>query len=575
MTSGFLLFTLLTIHIHLAVVAFVPTVIRNASYRQKKADEFTIHSDGEGMAGATFNKHILGDVLRALQPRYLAQVKESISGNLKSPATLDLDPLLIYIDSISDNALPSWEDLEKLLKSQQIPAEKSFRDRLKMGSEHSALAKIRKFSPSDNTFATFYKDAASWCPYCQKVWIALEEKQISYKVVVVDMNCYAGSSKPSDFLKVQPSGSLPCVVFNDGTKEFAIGESNDILAAIDEMKPTPKGNYLIPKENSEEMDYMKFLCDDGRKSLERRLFSEWMLYLTGKRKPVEYKERYEAMLYEVDSVLAKSPGNFFMGKDISMADIKFIPFIERQAATLLYFKGFQLRNESKWPNIVKWLREMEKRPSYGATKSDVYTHSRALPPQIGGECTFSPDNEFITTKNSVDAYCLPTSVKPDFEDLSWREPGWETEGKLHRREAAERILHNRENILKFASRAAGKPGFPVAAATLADPMAFGNDSARVAIDVFLRYTIHGLLQTGSRNKIGTSEDSLNEAAKALVRGGDGTALVIVDCLDYLRQRVGVPRDMSYPAAQQLRAELLHISTTIESESKALESSQVR
>jgi len=27
-----------------------------------------------------------------------------------------------------------------------------------------------------------YKDAASWCPYCQKVWILLEMKQIPYLV---------------------------------------------------------------------------------------------------------------------------------------------------------------------------------------------------------------------------------------------------------------------------------------------------------------------------------------------------------------------------------------------------------
>ena len=95
------------------------------------------------------------------------------------------------------------------------------------------------------------------------------------------------------------------------------------------------------------MDHMQFLCDDGRNSLGRRLYSEWMWCLTCKRKPVEYRERYEAVLDEVNSVLAKSSGNFFMGKHISMADIKFIPFIERQTATLYYFKGFRLRNESK------------------------------------------------------------------------------------------------------------------------------------------------------------------------------------------------------------------------------------
>ena len=29
---------------------------------------------------------------------------------------------------------------------------------------------------------TLYRDTAGWCPYCQKVWLLLEEKQIPYKV---------------------------------------------------------------------------------------------------------------------------------------------------------------------------------------------------------------------------------------------------------------------------------------------------------------------------------------------------------------------------------------------------------
>lgn len=539
----------------------------NRSYRRIKADELVVYLDGEGMAGATFNKHILGDVLRALQPRYLSQVKESISGNLKGPMTLDVEPLLGYIENSNGNTPLSWEDLEQLLNSQQSSAEKSFRDRLGQGLEHSSLATHRKFGPSDNISVTFYKDAASWCPYCQKVWIALEEKKIPYKVVKVDMNCYAGSSKPSMFLRIQPSGSLPCAVFDDATNEFVIGESDDILAAIDNLKPSPKGKNLLPDEESEEMEYMQFLCDDGRNSLERRLYSEWMWYLTGKRRPVEYRERFEAMLDEVDSVLAKSSGLFFMGKDISMADIKFIPFLERQAATLLYFKGFQVRNELKWPNIVKWLQEMEKRPSYQATKSDIYTHSRALPPQISAGCTFSPDDEFIAMKNAVDAYCLTTSESPDMEAMLWREPGWTRGNKTYRREAAERIMHNREHIVKFASRAAGKPGLP-AAAPLADPRSEANDVAQVAIDIFLRFTVYRLLQKDVRSMSVTSD--LSEAAKALAEGSEETALAIVNCLDYLRQRIGVPRDMSYPAAQELRADLLHISTVLQSESRALE-----
>ena len=539
-----------------------------------------LYLDGEGMAGKTFNKHLLGDILRALQPSYLSQMKKSINGNLRGPQTLNIESLLEFVDG--DSPPPSWEDLEKQLTSQQNANEKMFRERLGQGLEHSPLATKRVFSkdPKDEEpWVTFYRDSASWCPYCQKVWIALEEKQIPYQVVKVDMNCYAGGSKPSDFLQIQPSGSLPCAVIHKkslGTLDgdIAIAQSDDILAAIDELEASSKNvPSLLPKD-TEGIDYMKFLCDDGRNSLERRLYAEWMWYLTGKRKPVEYRERFEAILDEVDTVLSNSPGPFFMGgKDISMADIKFIPFVERQAASLLYFKGFHLRNKSKWPNIVQWLEAMETRPSYRVTKSDAYTHSRSLPPQLGSGCTFYEG--CAEMRDAVDAYILPSNEMPSSESMQWRESGWEgyyKDAKMAKREAAERIIFNHDKICKFAARGAGTPGLPAAAAELADPKAEYNELAQRSVDVFLRYAI-GLLLAGydirAQNGI---KRSLSIARGALGEGGETSIQATIDSLDYLRQRIGVPRDMSYPAAQEFRQVLLELSTFIMEESR-LESKQ--
>jgi glutathione S-transferase len=49
----------------------------------------------------------------------------------------------------------------------------------------------------------------------------------------------------------------------------------------------------------------------------------------------------------VDDALARVGGSgpyFLGGAGPSMVDLMFVPFMERQAASLLYWKGFKIRN---------------------------------------------------------------------------------------------------------------------------------------------------------------------------------------------------------------------------------------
>ena len=59
------------------------------------------------------------------------------------------------------------------------------------------------------TLSTCY-DVLAWCPYCEKVWLYLEEKQIPYRIVKVPLRCYG--DKPRSFLQLNPSGGLPVAV---------------------------------------------------------------------------------------------------------------------------------------------------------------------------------------------------------------------------------------------------------------------------------------------------------------------------------------------------------------------------
>ena len=81
-----------------------------------------------------------------------------------------------------------WDSLEAMLREQQTDEERAFRSDLAAGrGVLSPMASLRLFDAPDGyePRVTLYRDGSSWCPYCQKVWMQLEEKRIPYKVVRV------------------------------------------------------------------------------------------------------------------------------------------------------------------------------------------------------------------------------------------------------------------------------------------------------------------------------------------------------------------------------------------------------
>lgn len=62
----------------------------------------------------------------------------------------------------------------------------------------SPLSLKRTFGKSEPIRVKLYRDHAAWCPYCHKVWLQLEEKQIPYTIEKINMRCYG--DKPASFL---------------------------------------------------------------------------------------------------------------------------------------------------------------------------------------------------------------------------------------------------------------------------------------------------------------------------------------------------------------------------------------
>merc|ERR1719433_282262 len=74
---------------------------------------------------------------------------------------------------------------------------------------------------------TFIKDHHAWCPYCQKVWLWLEERRVPYRVKKVTMFCYG--EKEAWYKKICPAGMLPALELDNRL----ITESDVILLNLE------------------------------------------------------------------------------------------------------------------------------------------------------------------------------------------------------------------------------------------------------------------------------------------------------------------------------------------------------
>ena len=194
-------------------------------------------------------------------------------------------------------------------------------------SNHRADIRLFDAPEGFDPEVTLYRDTAGWCPYCEKVWVQLEEKRIPYKVIKVPMRCYG--DKPASFMRINPSGGIPVATIKGRT----LTESNDIMFALE--REFPANNPLIPPE--EDVNG-RALCNDLLK-LERKVFACWFNWLTTRSFPRlnnQEKSIMHSLLVEVDTALARSGGPYFLGAELSIVDVMFTPFLERMAASLPY-----------------------------------------------------------------------------------------------------------------------------------------------------------------------------------------------------------------------------------------------
>ena len=364
----------------------------------------------------------------------------------------------------------SWADLE---------ARTDFAIDTVNGSTN-AQATLRLFGQSESDLrVTLYRDNHVWCPYCQKVWLWLEEKRIPYRIKKVTMFCYG--EKERWYKAKVPSGMLPALEL-DGR---FVTESDDILITLEQAFGSLNQGLEDPRVLP-------------LRRLERLLFRAWCMWLCypspwpGRDRKAG--EQFQSVVAETEAALASTPGPYFL-EEFGTADVIFTPYVERMNASLFYYKGYSLREES--PQWSAWFDAMESRPTYRGTQSDFHTHAHDLPPQMGG----------CFSNNSAQARANQTQVDngPWFglPDVAYPEP------ETSRQEALQRVLKHRENIIRV------------------------NPAEDEVFEEALRCALTHLI-TGELCQPPQGSDA---------------------ALRYLRDRINVPRDMSIYAAKRLRESL--------------------
>jgi len=244
---------------------------------------------------------------------------------------------------------------------------------------NNPYSSLRLFNKSESeAIVTLYRDNHAWCPYCQKVWIWLELKNIPYRVKKVTMRCYG--EKERWYLKKVPSGMLPAIEIEN----HVITESDEILFVLEEIYG-PLGQSLNEKKVLE------------HRRLERELFSSWCNWLCRnslfKAQEEQKKENFKILAKKFEKELQKNASGWLTpistknSERPGSADVIFIPYVERMNASLAYYKGYSLREAH--PLINTWLKNLERLEEYRGTQGDFHTHAHDLPPQMGGCFTCS------------------------------------------------------------------------------------------------------------------------------------------------------------------------------------------
>lgn len=436
-------------------------------------------------------------------------------------------PLLLLLlgahAPVAAGAAASWQSLAARLPSASAPEPRVIDPARTPGAGPP--------KPGGGAELILFRERNGWCPYSERVWLALEMKNVPYTTVLIDNT----GRKPAWF-----GGTTPRVRWADGSEQ---GESLDLLREIDAR--FPEGPALWPAgAPAGEVDRLIAAFRDTFPRATRP--SSRAAFLFRGSGPVPLPD-FVAALDGVDALLGRTAGGgpFFLGAQPSAADVAWAPFLERYAYQLpCLHAGLRPRDPARWPHLALWYAAMEEgaqlRGAYGArVQGNARSWRKVLAMAGFGNAGEAPEllPEGQTSPAPTPPPAAPLSAGAA---LAWAEyAGARAHVAAHpAAEAAARLLRNREAVGADA----------VEKGALAQP----------ALDEALRLAVQLLLELAPPAGAGASDDEggaarLEQACARLGAADAAAASSVAALAAHLEGRLCVPRDMGVHPARAISA----------------------
>jgi glutathione S-transferase len=217
------------------------------------------------------------------------------------------------------------------------------------------------------------------CPPVQRVWLALEEKQIPYQYI--EVNPY---HKPDSLLQLNPRGLVPTLQVpspHDPSSSKPLYESTVVLEYLEEAFPDHRPHFLPPDpyERARARIWIDYVTSRIIPAFHRFLQSqpeEGDTASVALDKLAQVRDEFLGHLKTWTKEMDPD-GPYFLGQDIALPDLVLGPWAVRLWVFDHFKGGLGVpadgqggEEEQVWQRWKKWLRAIESRKSFQDTTSD-------------------------------------------------------------------------------------------------------------------------------------------------------------------------------------------------------------